>query len=74
LAGDRSQAHTDSAVGGRPFWTAGCFSICGRIIGILRRELLDRVLIVNEHHLRRMLTEYLLHQSDAPRRPSASSP
>src|SRR6266853_492667 len=33
-------------------------AICERIIGTLRRELLDRVLIVNEHHLRRVLTEY----------------
>src|SRR5713226_5902058 len=34
-------------------------AICERMIGTLRRELLDRVLIVNEHHLRRVLTEYL---------------
>jgi len=27
----------------------------------LRRELLDRLLIVNEHHLRQVLTEYLQH-------------
>jgi len=40
-------------------------AICERIIGTLRRELLDRVLIVNEHHLRRVLTEYLLHYNDA---------
>ena len=40
-------------------------AICERIIGTLRRELLDRVLIVNEQHLRRVLTEYLLHYSDA---------
>jgi hypothetical protein len=26
---------------------------------------LDRVLIVNEHHLRQVLTEYLLHYNDA---------
>jgi putative transposase len=29
--------------------------------GTLRRELFDRMLIVNEHHLRRVLTEYLTH-------------
>jgi putative transposase len=33
-------------------------AICERMIGTLRRELFDRVLIVNEHHLRRVLTEY----------------
>ena len=32
------------------------------MIGTLRRELLDRLLIVNEHHhLRQVLTEYLRH-------------
>jgi hypothetical protein len=36
-------------------------AICERIIGTLRRELLDRLLIVNDHHLRRVLTEYLQH-------------
>ena len=40
-------------------------AICERIIGILRRELFDRSLIVNEHHLRRVLTEYLLHYNTA---------
>jgi putative transposase len=40
-------------------------AICERIIGTLRRELLDRVLIVNEHHLRRALTEYLRHYNAA---------
>ena len=36
-------------------------AICERVIGTLRRELLDQVLIVNEHHLRQVLTEYLRH-------------
>jgi putative transposase len=40
-------------------------AICERIIGTLRREVLDRMLIVNEHHLRRVLTEYLLHYNTA---------
>ena len=40
-------------------------AICERIIGTLRRELFDRVLIVNEHHLRRALTEYLRHYNAA---------
>jgi hypothetical protein len=31
------------------------------MIGTLRRELLDRMLIVNERHLRRVLTVYLGH-------------
>ena len=40
-------------------------AICERMIGTLRRELLDRVLIVDEHHLRRVLTEYLRHYHEA---------
>ena len=40
-------------------------AICERIIGTLRRELLDRVLIVNEHHLRRVPTECLRHYNEA---------
>jgi putative transposase len=40
-------------------------AICERIIGTPRRELFDRVLIVNEHHLRRALTEYLRHYNAA---------
>jgi putative transposase len=40
-------------------------AICERMIGTLRRELFDRLLIVNEHHLRQVLTEYLLHYNTA---------
>ena len=40
-------------------------AICERIIGTLRRELLDRLLIVNEQHLRRVLTEYQQHYNAA---------
>jgi putative transposase len=36
-------------------------AICERMIGTFRREVLDRLLIVSEHHLRQVLTEYLLH-------------
>ena len=45
-------------------------AICERIIGTLRRELSGRVLIINEHHLRRVLAEYLRHYNAArPHRP-----
>jgi hypothetical protein len=47
-------------------------AICARMIGTLRRELLDRLLIVNEHHLRQVLTEYLRHYNTA--RPHRSRP
>jgi transposase InsO family protein len=36
-------------------------AICERMIATLRRELLDRILIVNERHSRRILTAYLHH-------------
>jgi len=35
------------------------------MIGTLRREVLDRLLIVSEHHLRQVLTEYLAHYNSA---------
>jgi transposase InsO family protein len=40
-------------------------SICERMVGTLRRELLDRILIVNERHLRRVLTVYMEHFNTA---------
>jgi len=40
-------------------------AICERMIGTLRRELLDRMMIVNENHLRRVLAEYLRHYNTA---------
>ena len=40
-------------------------AICERMIGTLRRELLDRILIVNERHLRQVLTTYLRHFNEA---------
>jgi putative transposase len=40
-------------------------AISERMIGTLRREVLDRLLIVNEHHLRQVLTEYLRHYNTA---------
>jgi putative transposase len=50
-------------------------AICERVVGTLRRELLDRPLIVSEHHLYRVLTEYLKHYNTArPHRSVSSSP
>jgi putative transposase len=40
-------------------------AICERLIGTLRRELLDRVLILGEAHLSAILTEYQQHYNTA---------
>ncbi len=40
-------------------------AICERMIGTLRRELLDRIMIVNDRHLRQVLTRYLHHFNEA---------
>jgi putative transposase len=40
-------------------------AICERLIGTLRRELLDRVLILGEDHLRAVLAEYQVHYNTA---------
>jgi putative transposase len=37
------------------------------MIGTLRRELFDRLLITGEHHLRRVMAEYLLHDNTSGR-------
>ncbi|WP_205717464.1 integrase core domain-containing protein [Actinomadura soli] len=39
-------------------------AICERVIGTLRREFLDRVLILGERHLAMVLGEYLDHYND----------
>ena len=36
-------------------------AVCERVIGTLRRELLDRILILGERHLALVLREYLIH-------------
>jgi transposase InsO family protein len=40
-------------------------AVCERMIGTLRREVFDRLLIVSEHHLRQVLTAYLAHYNTA---------
>ena len=36
-------------------------AVCERVIGTIRRECLDRVIPVSEHHLRRMLKSWVRH-------------
>ena len=40
-------------------------AICERMVGTLRRELLDRLLILGERHLRAVLAEYQAHYNTA---------
>jgi len=40
-------------------------AICERLVGTVRRELVDRVLILGEAHLRAVLTEYQAHYTTA---------
>jgi putative transposase len=40
-------------------------AICERLVGTLRPELLDRVLILSERHLRAVLAEYQAHYNAA---------
>ncbi len=40
-------------------------AICERLVGTLRREFLDRVLILGERHLRAVLTDYQAHYNAA---------
>jgi putative transposase len=42
-------------------------AICERLVGTLRRELLDRVLILGKGHLHAVLTEYQVHYNTARR-------
>ena len=44
-------------------------AICERLVGTLRHELLDRVLILGERHLRAVLAEYQAHYNMAPAAP-----
>ena len=40
-------------------------AICERLVGTLRREFLDRVLILGERHLRAVLTDHHAHYNTA---------
>jgi putative transposase len=47
-----------------PFRSPKSNSICERVIGTLRRECLDRLLIINQGHLRAVLREYVGHYNE----------
>jgi hypothetical protein len=47
-------------------------AICERLVGTLRREVLDCVLIPGERHLRAVLTEYQMHYNTT--RPGPGGP
>ncbi len=41
-------------------------AICERVLGTLRRELLDRVLVLGERHLELALRQYVIHYNGRP--------
>ena len=45
-------------------------AVCERVTGTLRRELLDRILILDDRHLAPMLQEYLIHDDGHRPHPS----
>jgi putative transposase len=50
-------------------------AICERVIGTLRRELLDRTLVLGEGHLALVLCEYVKHYNGhRPHQPGSSGP
>ena len=46
---------------------------CERLVSTLRREILDRVLILGEAHLRAVLAEYQVHYNTARTRASPNA-
>ena len=48
-------------------------AICERVVGTLRRELLDRILILETAHLRRVLAESAIHYKHAPASPESET-
>ncbi|MGP3918256.1 integrase core domain-containing protein [Nonomuraea sp. 10N515B] len=49
-------------------------AICERVIGTLRRELLDRILILSERHLALVLREYPIHYNGGRTSPGTNGP
>jgi transposase InsO family protein len=60
-----SHAHVGTDHLDQVLLTAWSNATCERLVGTLRRELLDRVLILSEQHLRAVLTEYQAHYNTA---------
>jgi putative transposase len=64
---DKKYATHFSAVAGSikelktPYRTPGANGVCERFMGSLRRECMDHILIHDDKHLRRVVTEYTAH-------------
>ena len=50
---------------GRVRYEPGMNAICERLVGTLRREILDRMLVLGVAHLRTVLAEYQVHYNTA---------
>ena len=58
---DHVFATSDIQVIQTPFRAPKANAICERLIGTMRHEYLDRILIINQAHLRRVLRDYVAH-------------
>ena len=48
-----------------PIATPQANAVAGRVVGTLRRECFDHIIVVNERHLRRVLREFVRHYNGA---------
>jgi transposase InsO family protein len=49
-----------------PYCSPQATSYCERLIGSIRRECLDFLILISEHHLRRILKEWKTHYNQGP--------
>jgi putative transposase len=61
----RSPALPASGSSVPPFVRRTCNAICERFLGSLRRECLDHILVLDDRHFHRVVTEYIRYHNEA---------